>query len=453
MAIDLSALFGQQPDYSQLLSPAETQRMQSGANQAALLNAAIKLLGASGQTREPISTGQALGGALGAGLEGYQQSFDRNLKQMLTGMQLGEFARKQKQAKEIEQIRKGAFTPTVTVAPGMSSQDPMVAKMMEENLLMGDVGLQSLVRSGNFPVQGKPQEITTPQLSQELDMKKLVSSLMGAGYIEEAKKYAPEYLTVGDSVYQKSITGGLTPVINNQGKLTGDFGNYAKLFYGSDKVSDLPKGASQNIVQYINKGQALTGGVAMPVGKEGANLVDKDLLELGRSRLNFQSAMNQFRPEFLTRPFQAKMTLLSEAEKLNRPLGAEEKSDLTAYTAFQQNAMSNLNLYINQLTGAAIGAGSEENRLRSAIPDPQKDSPTQFTAKTNEVLRLGKLAEVRLSYVKKNGLKITDVSLDNIPSIMKAREAEIARDLKLDPNKPDDRDAIRTKLAQEFGLL
>jgi len=453
MAIDLSALFGQQPDYSQFISPAETQRMQSGAGQQALLNAAIALLGSSGQTRQPISTGQALGGALGAASEGYNQSFDRNLKQMLTGMQLGEFSRKQKQAKEIEQIRKGAFTPTVTVAPGMSSQDPMVAKMMEENLLMGDVGLQSLARSGNFPVQGKPQEITTPQVSQEFDIKKLISGLMGAGYIDEAKKYAPEYLTAGDSVYQKNITGGLTPVINNQGKLTGDFGNYAKLFYGSDKVSDLPKGASQNIVQYINKGQALTGGVAMPVGKEGANLVDKDLLELGRSRLNFQSAMNQFRPEFLTRPFQAKMTLLSEAEKLNRPLSETEKSDLTAYTAFQQNAMSNLNLYINQLTGAAIGAGSEENRLRSAIPDPQKDSPTQFTAKTNEVLRLGKLAEVRLSYVKKNGLKITDVSLDNIPSIMKAREAEIARDLKLDPNKPDDRDAIRTKLAQEFGLL
>ena len=453
MAIDLSALFGQQPDYSQLFSPVEQQRMQSNANQAAALNAAIALLGSSGRTAQPISTGQILGGALGAGLEGYQQSFDRNLKQMLTGMQLSEFSRKQKQAKEIEQIRKGALIPTVTVAPGMSSQDPMVAKMMEENLLMGDVNLQSLARSGNFPVQGKPQEITTPQLSQELDMKKLVSSLMGAGYIEEAKKYAPEYLTAGDSVYQKNITGGLTPVINNQGKLTGDFGNYAKLFYGTDKVSDLPKGASQNIVQYINKGQALTGGVAMPVGKEGANLVDKDLLELGRSRLNFQSAMNQFKPEFLTRPFQAKMTLLSEAEKLNRPLSETEKSDLTAYTAFRQNAMSNLNLYINQLTGAAIGAGSEENRLRSAIPDPQKDSPTEFTSKTNEVLRLGKLAEVRLSYVKKNGLKITDVSLDNIPSIMKAREAEIARDLKLDPNKPDDRDAIRTKLAQEFGLL
>jgi hypothetical protein len=42
MAIDLSALFGQQPDYSQFISPAEQQRLQSNAGQQALLNAAIQ---------------------------------------------------------------------------------------------------------------------------------------------------------------------------------------------------------------------------------------------------------------------------------------------------------------------------------------------------------------------------------------------------------------------------
>ena len=108
MAIDLSALFGQQPDYSQFISPAETQKMQSGANQSALLNAAIALLGSSGQTRQPISTGQILGGALGAGLEGYQQSFDRNLKQMLTSMQLGELKKKQDSQQRLQEAIRGA---------------------------------------------------------------------------------------------------------------------------------------------------------------------------------------------------------------------------------------------------------------------------------------------------------------------------------------------------------
>lgn len=108
MAIDLSALFGQQPDYSQLVSPAESQRIQSNANQAAALNAAIALLGASGRTAQPISTGQALGGALGAGMEGYQQSFDRTLKQMLIGSQLSEYKRKQDAQQRLQAAIQGA---------------------------------------------------------------------------------------------------------------------------------------------------------------------------------------------------------------------------------------------------------------------------------------------------------------------------------------------------------
>ena len=108
MAIDLSALFGQQPDYSQFISPAETQKMQSGAGQQALLNAAIALLGSSGQTRQPISTGQVLGSALGAGLEGYNQSFDRSLKQMVTGMQLGELKKKQDAQQRLQAAIQGA---------------------------------------------------------------------------------------------------------------------------------------------------------------------------------------------------------------------------------------------------------------------------------------------------------------------------------------------------------
>ena len=129
MAIDLSALFGQQPDYSQFISPAETQRMQSGANQSALLNAAIALLGSSGQTRQPISTGQALGGALGAGLEGYQQSFDRNLKQIVTGMQLGEYRKKQQAQEQYQKLLKAAERPqNIPMATGQGSQLEMLMR-------------------------------------------------------------------------------------------------------------------------------------------------------------------------------------------------------------------------------------------------------------------------------------------------------------------------------------
>ena len=155
MAIDLSALFGQQPDYSQFISPAETQRMQSGANQAALLNAAIALLGSSGQTRQPISTGQALGGALGAGLEGYNQSFDRNLKQMLTGMQLGELKKKQQAQEQYQKLLKAAERPqAIPMATGQGSQ----LEMLSRPEFGGDMAVPETVSAlrGNLPTAVDP---------------------------------------------------------------------------------------------------------------------------------------------------------------------------------------------------------------------------------------------------------------------------------------------------------
>ena len=129
MAIDLSALFGQQPDYSQFISPAEQQRMQQNAGQQALLNAAISALSMTGRTREPISTGQVLAGALGAGSEGYNQAFDRTLKQMVTGMQLEEFKRKRDAQQRMQAAIQGATreVPQMTVVPTETGEMPTAA--------------------------------------------------------------------------------------------------------------------------------------------------------------------------------------------------------------------------------------------------------------------------------------------------------------------------------------
>jgi hypothetical protein len=131
MAIDLSAIFGQQPDYSSFISPAEQQRMQSNASQQALLNSAIALLARSGTQRSPISTQEALAGALAAGSEGYNQSFDRTLKQMVTGMQLAEFKKKQDAQKRYQELIKGATTQIpqpIPMATGQGSQLEMLSR-------------------------------------------------------------------------------------------------------------------------------------------------------------------------------------------------------------------------------------------------------------------------------------------------------------------------------------
>ena len=177
MAIDLSTLFGQQQDYSQILSPTEQQRIQSNAGQQALLNSAIALLAQSGRTREPLSTGQIFGSALGAGMEGYNQSFDRTLKQMLISSQLGELQRKQKEAQQFKQIMAGAVVPKY-----------------------------------------ETQDITIPTETYE-DVKTTAPKLVGFDY--DLKKIIPQLQATGNFAAIKDISESMS-ALRKAGFMTGD---------------------------------------------------------------------------------------------------------------------------------------------------------------------------------------------------------------------------------------
>jgi hypothetical protein len=201
---------------------------------------------------------------------------------------------------------------------------------------------------------------------------------------------------------------------------------------------------------------------SMPLGKEGANKVDAQLLDLGQSRLRLQSISSNFNPKYLETPFQLRMAAIAELEKVGKKPNPQDAADLAAYSEFTQTAYNELNAYINLITGAAVGSGDEERRLRKGVPDPQKDSPTQFLTKLNTKLKEGRLYEARLGYIKNKGMKITDagiVDVNEIPTLMRNREAEIKKTTKLFGNKqydakdPNHKAIVRSILSQEFGLL
>ena len=289
--------------------------------------------------------------------------------------------------------------------------------------------------------------------------------------LEEEKLNQPKFQTLGSASGNQRLIqigrDGVPKLINipgTDGEKPIDFSPTTRAWmnqtFGTSVYENLNSDQKQ---QALNRELAtkkelygLQGGInpnAMPVGKEGSNVIDKELLTIGRSRVGLQRSFEQLKPEYLTMPFQLKMSIASGKERFNLPLNETDKAQLADYSKFVQTSMQGLNQYINDITGAAVGSGEEEDRIRAGIPDPQKDSPTQFQAKLQNTLALGRLYEARLGYVKKNGLKITDVSVDSIPSRMRAREAEIIQQLKLDPTKPEDKAAIRSKLASEFGLL
>ena len=127
----LASILGAAPDYSSMLSPEQQQQMGKQANQQALLGSLVALLGASGPQRYPVGTGQALAGAVGAGMGAYQNSFDTTLKQLLTAQQLGEAKQKQDARKRYEQTIAGATTQrpqSVPMSTDVGSQLEMLSR-------------------------------------------------------------------------------------------------------------------------------------------------------------------------------------------------------------------------------------------------------------------------------------------------------------------------------------
>lgn len=152
----ISAILGSQPDYSSMLSPEQVQQMRSNANLNAALGAIIPLLGLSGPQARPIGTGQALGAALGGALGGYNESFDRTLKQMVTGMQLEEYKRKRDAQQRYQELVKGATTQVpqpIPMATGQGSQ----LEMLSRPEFGGDMAQAETVSALRANLPTKPQ--------------------------------------------------------------------------------------------------------------------------------------------------------------------------------------------------------------------------------------------------------------------------------------------------------
>jgi hypothetical protein len=149
----ISALFGAPPDYSNALTPQQTEQMRSNALAQGGIGALIAMLGASGQTQRPISTGQALAGALGAGYGGYQQSFDNTLKQLITAQQLGENKQRQEARKRYEEAIAGATTQRPQAIPMASAQGSQL-EMLSRPEFGGDMATQETIGAlrGNLPM-------------------------------------------------------------------------------------------------------------------------------------------------------------------------------------------------------------------------------------------------------------------------------------------------------------
>jgi len=164
------ALGGTPSGLDALLS--EDQRKLMGRN--ATLSAAAALLQASGPSRTPISLGQALGGALQAGQQGYQQARAGSLQDLILGGKLKEM----QTAQDLQKQVAGVLTKPPTVLT--PEQQALRAPVSEAGPFGPKVARADL--AANIP-QPSASELKAGQYQQIADV------YAAQGKSEDAKRF------------------------------------------------------------------------------------------------------------------------------------------------------------------------------------------------------------------------------------------------------------------------
>ncbi len=480
----LAQLFPQAPSYFPgLLGQEQAAQLQQQARQQGLLGLGMGLL----QAAAPSTVRPSLAGGIAQGLAAGQQMaqgvYTRRLQEQQIAQQLAEQQRllqEQEAARRLmpQILRPGEAAPTFygqqTAFPMRDDEGQMLpGAAMRAGQPQVDMGtLQALltqapsVAARVLPVIESFRKMSAPE---RVTLKKGETILEQTpfGLRPIAGGAEPEYREVGGALYE--MVPGQKPrvVVDPGGKLTGEYANIAMGLFGTANVAELPQNGfpqiQEEMIRQRRAGAGQTPITVYPPGAVGPGTgaqteIDKALLGSGSRLQVLNRIMELYRPEFLQTRFKAAQGLIELGEKLGREPNPEERQNLEQFARFRQDAVRQLNQYINEITGAAIGQGEEAERLKSGVPNPGTglfggDSPTVFLSKLNNTIRDLRLAEARLQYIKTQGFKLQDVSLDQMPTIMRKRKEQIVKDLGLDEAKAEDREILKNRLAFEFGLL
>lgn len=201
------------------------------------------------------------------------------------------------------------------------------------------------------------------------------------------------------------------------------------------------------------------------LGTPAKNEIEKDLLTVTQRSMSLNAIKTAFKPEFQTLQTRWSTLYTDAKDKVGFEPNPEDAKQLKEYSTFKQNAIANLNQYIKDMTGAAMGI-QEAERLTKAVPNPGQglfdgDGPTVFKQKLDNSIEMAMKVQARLSYAKRNGISVLDekgeprISLDHMPEIMNSFGRAVEKSLKANnPNTPVEeiRKRVHIEIAKEFGL-
>lgn len=346
---------------------------------------------------------------------------------------------------------------SVQIAPSFAPYNAQETTIVPEQNKLNTAALQDYI--AKYPEQG-------------LKYAKALEGINKLGMPTTSRVLTPEEVRSGvygnlnpEGVYQMSPTGAISTVQAAEKPISyGTDANLAAAEKGYRTFNDAPDNIKREIAKELKLSDkelaALSGGITSPqFGTSGTTDIDKQYLTNTAELQRYDSIAKQFSPSYMTWETQAKAGALALAEKAGRTLTPQEENLVTGYTQFKTSTLQQLNDYIVKITGAAIGQGEEEKRLKSSVPNAD-DSATQFKAKLDLLTKDVKKAQARLYYLKTKGYKnlekgFKDIKLDDMPQIMAQREKELieqyAKGKNLDEN-PQIKGTIKRQLAAEFGL-
>lgn len=209
-------------------------------------------------------------------------------------------------------------------------------------------------------------------------------------------------------------------------------------------------------------GTKISTGVKRGAGdvqKPTAAALEKKLLTASEGLARLSEIQARFKPEYQTFATKGSAWWTALKEKAGRDIDSDEKAQLAEYSAYKRDAISNLSLYIKDVTGAQMSE-PEAKRIRKGMPDPGEgifdgDSPTEFQSKMTATTKALRAAAARSHYALKKGLDWKTLSLGRIETMMRSRMSEIETEARAaDPNISDEalRAVLAKQLGEEFGL-
>lgn len=150
---------------------------------------------------------------------------------------------------------------------------------------------------------------------------------------------------------------------------------------------------------------AKPGDLATDNTKTTDTSLQKEIIDARNQLDSLGQVAQKFDPKFLELPTQLLMKGASAADSLGVKLTPAMHAQLDDYTSFRRDSVDQLNRYIKLITGAQMSA-AEADRLRKAIPDPERDSPTQFASKLRGSVRAVMQIDRRASEALNSGLQV-----------------------------------------------